>query len=131
MEKYTTFYLYETILIIHKLSYNIDLRLDTRMMKFAHSCLNHCNSVCKSLLSAKLHCIKSTFAANYKSLSYECKICQDDWFKNKNKKNKNKNTFISEKKCNVIIIFIKYVTYNYFLETAIMGTAANTSATKF
>ena len=39
-------------------------------------------------------------------------------------KNKNKNTFISEKKCNIIIIFIKYVTYNYFLETAIMGSAA-------
>ena len=42
---------------------------------------------------------------------------------NKNK-NKNKNTFISEKKCNIIIIFIKYVTYNSFLETAIMGSAA-------
>ena len=39
-------------------------------------------------------------------------------------KNKNKNTFISEKKCNIIIIFIKYVTYNSFLETAIMGSAA-------
>ena len=39
-------------------------------------------------------------------------------------KNKNKNTFISEKKYNIIIIFIKYVTYNSFLETAIMGTAA-------
>ena len=37
---------------------------------------------------------------------------------------KNKNTFISEKKCNIIIIFIKYVTYNSFLETAIMGSAA-------
>ena len=35
-----------------------------------------------------------------------------------------KNTFISEKKCIIIIIFIKYVTYNSFLETAIMGTAA-------
>ena len=50
------------------------------MMKFVHSCLTHCNSVCKSLLSAKLHCIKSTFAGNYKHLSYKCKICQDDWF---------------------------------------------------
>ena len=49
-------------------------------MKFVHSCLNHCNSVCKSLLSAKLHCTKSTFAANYKHLSYKYKICQDDWF---------------------------------------------------
>ena len=39
-------------------------------------------------------------------------------------KNKNKNTFISEKKYNIIIIFIMYVTYNSFLETAIMGTAA-------
>ena len=50
------------------------------MMKFVYSCLNHCNSVCKSLLSAKLHCIKSTFAANYKHLSNKYKICQDDWF---------------------------------------------------
>ena len=39
-------------------------------------------------------------------------------------KNKNKNTFISEKKYNIIIIFIKYIAYNSFLETAIMGTAA-------
>ena len=39
-------------------------------------------------------------------------------------KNKNKNTFISEKKYNIIIIFVKYVTYNSFLETTIMGTAA-------
>ena len=59
---------------------NIDLQLDTRVLKFVHSCLNHCNSVCKSLLSAKLHCIKSTFAANYKYLSYKYKICQDYWF---------------------------------------------------
>ena len=41
-----------------------------------------------------------------------------NYYKNENK---NKNTFISEKKCNIIIIFIKYVTYNSFLETAIMG----------
>ena len=50
------------------------------MLKFVHSCLNHCNSVCKSLLPAKIHCIKSTFAANYKYLSYKYNICQDDWF---------------------------------------------------
>ena len=50
------------------------------MMKFVHSCLNHCNSMYKSLLSAKLHCIKSTFAANYKYLSYKHTVCQDDWF---------------------------------------------------
>ena len=39
-------------------------------------------------------------------------------------KNNNKNTFISKKKYNIIIIFIKYKTYNSFLETAIMGTVA-------
>ena len=49
-------------------------------MKYVHLCLNHCKSVCKSLLSVKLHCTKSTFAANYKHLSYTYKICQDDWF---------------------------------------------------
>ena len=53
-------------------------------MKFVHSCLNHCNSVCRSLLSAKLYCIKSKFAANYKHLSYKYKICQDDWFMDRN-----------------------------------------------
>ena len=66
--------------IIHNLSYNIDLQLDTRMMTFVYLCLNHCNSVCKSFLSAKLHCIKSTFAAKYKHLSFKYKICRDDWF---------------------------------------------------
>ena len=66
--------------IIHNLSYNIDLQPDTRVFKFVHSCLNLCSIVCKSLLSAKLFCIKSTFAANYKYLSYKYKICQDDWF---------------------------------------------------
>ena len=50
------------------------------MLTFVHSCLNHFYSVCKSLLSAKLHCIKSNLAANYKYLSYKYKICQDDWF---------------------------------------------------
>ena len=32
------------------------------------------------MLSVKLHCTKSIFAANYKHLSYTYKICQDDWF---------------------------------------------------
>ena len=57
------------------------------------------------------------------SLRSRFNLIQFDSNKNKNK-NKNKNTFISEKKYNIIIIFIKYVTYNSFLETAIMGTAA-------
>ena len=50
------------------------------MLRFIHSCLNHCNSVGKSLLLDKLQCIIFTFAANYKYLSYKYKICQKDWF---------------------------------------------------
>ena len=35
-----------------------------------------------SLLSSKLHCIRSTFAATFKYLSnkYTCTISQDEWF---------------------------------------------------
>ena len=66
--------------IVHSLSYDIDHQLDTRMTKFVYSCLNHSNSVCRSLLSSKLHCVRSTFAANYKYLSYKYNISQDEWF---------------------------------------------------
>ena len=50
------------------------------MTKFVYSCLNHSNSVCRSLLSSKLHCVRSTFAANFKYLSYKYNISQDEWF---------------------------------------------------
>ena len=66
--------------IVHSLSYDIDHQLDTRMTKFVYSCLNHSNSVCRSLLSSKLHCVRCTFAANYKYLSYKYNISQDEWF---------------------------------------------------
>ena len=33
------------------------------------------------MLSAKLHCIKSTFASNYKYLSYRYNASHDDWYK--------------------------------------------------
>ena len=49
------------------------------MTKFADSCLNHSNSVCRSLLSSKLHCVRSTFATNFKYLSSEYNISQDEW----------------------------------------------------
>ena len=50
------------------------------MTKFVYSCLNHCNCVCRSLLSSKLQCVWSTFAANFKYLSYKYNISQDEWF---------------------------------------------------
>ena len=55
--------------IVHNLSYNINFQIDTRMIKFIHSCLNHSNIVCKSIVLPKLYCIKSTFGSNYKYLS--------------------------------------------------------------
>ena len=57
--------------IVHNLSYDIDHQLDTRMTKFVYYCLNHSNSVCRSLLSSNLHGARSTFAANFKYLSYK------------------------------------------------------------
>ena len=38
------------------------------------------NSVCRSLSSSKLHCVRSTFAVNFKYLSYKYNIYQDSWF---------------------------------------------------
>ena len=58
----------------------VDHQLDTRMTKFVYSCLNHSNRVCRSLLASKLHCVRSTFAANFKYLSYNYNISQDEWF---------------------------------------------------
>ena len=68
--------------IVHSLSYDIDHHLDNRMTKFVYSCLTHSNSVCRSLLSLKLHCVRSTFAANFKYLSYKYNIPQDESFTN-------------------------------------------------
>ena len=56
--------------IVHQLSYDIDHQLETRMITLVHMCLNHSNHICRSIISSKLHCIKSTFASNYKYLSY-------------------------------------------------------------
>ena len=56
-------------------------QLETRMVKFVHLCLNHCNHVCRSIISSKLHCIKATFASNYKYLSYRYNISHSDWYK--------------------------------------------------
>ena len=52
------------------------------MIKFIHSCLNHSNIVCKSIVLSKLYCINSTFGSNYKYLSCKYRISQDDWYSN-------------------------------------------------
>ena len=66
--------------IVHNLSYNLDSQIDTRMIKFIHSCLNHSNIVCKSIILSKLYCVKCTFGSNYKYLSCKYGISQDDWY---------------------------------------------------
>ena len=52
------------------------------MIKFIHSCLNHSNIVCKSIVLSKLYCIKCTFGSNYKYLSCIYQISQDDLYTN-------------------------------------------------
>ena len=68
--------------IVHNLSYNLDFQIDTRSIKFIHSCLNHSNIVCNSIVLSKLYCIKSTFGSSYKYLSCKYQISQDDWYSN-------------------------------------------------
>ena len=55
--------------IVHNLSYDIDLQLDTRMLKFVHLGLNHSNNVCKLILLSKLCSLQFTIASNYRYLS--------------------------------------------------------------
>ena len=66
--------------IIHNLSNNIDLMLESRIMKFTHTLLNHCNTVCKQLLLSKLNCMNSTFARNYNYLCYKYELTDKDWY---------------------------------------------------
>ena len=65
--------------IVHTLSYDIDLQLDTIIIKFVHLGLNHSNNVCKSILLSKLCCLQSPFASNYRYLSSKNNISHD-WF---------------------------------------------------
>ena len=69
--------------IVHNLSYNLDFQIDTRMIMFIHSCLNHNNIVCKSIVLSKHYCVKSTFRSKYKYLSCKYGIPQDDWYTTK------------------------------------------------
>ena len=49
--------------IVHNLSYDIDLYLDTRMLIFFPFGMDHSNNVCKSILISKLCYFQSTFAS--------------------------------------------------------------------
>ena len=68
-------------LIVHNISYNLDVCLDLRMIKFVYTALNHSNEICHNLLHTKLNCMRSTFSENYQYLSYKYQLSDRDWYK--------------------------------------------------
>ena len=64
--------------MVHNLSSNINVVLETRVIKFIHNSLTH-NNVCRQLLLSKLFCKNSCFADNYRFLSYKYEISASDW----------------------------------------------------
>ena len=68
--------------IVHILSYNLDFQIETRIINFIHSCLNHGNIVCKSIVLSKFYFVNSTVESNYKYLSCKYGISHDDWYSN-------------------------------------------------
>ena len=70
--------------IVHGISNDIDVLLEKRIIKFIHNSLGHTNNMCRQLLLTKLHCVNSTFADNYKYLSYKYGITDPEWFSDLN-----------------------------------------------
>ena len=69
--------------IMYNLSSDIRLQLDTRIVTYIYIyiyALNSSNCVSRSLLQSKLHCSGSTFASNYRHLSYKYNVCEEDLF---------------------------------------------------
>jgi len=66
--------------IIHKLTNDIDILLEKRILKFVHASLNHKNYVCKMIMLSKLYCINSTIADNYRYLSFKYGFLDQDWY---------------------------------------------------
>ena len=67
-------------IIVHNLSYNFDVYLDMRIIKFEYNVLNHSNEICHNLLQTKLNCMRSTFSENYQYLSYKYQLSDRDWY---------------------------------------------------
>ena len=67
-------------IIVHNLSYNFDVCLDMRIMKFVHYALNHSNEICHNLLHTKLNCMRSTISENCQYLSYKHQLSDRDWY---------------------------------------------------
>ena len=70
--------------IVHNLSYNFDVCLYMRIIKFVYNALSHSNEICHNLLHTKLSCMRSTFSENYQYLSYKYQLTDRDWYNDTN-----------------------------------------------
>ena len=68
--------------IVHNLSYNLDFQIETRMIKFIHSYLNHSNIICESIVLSNFYSVNSTVESKYKYLLCKYGISHDDWYTN-------------------------------------------------
>ena len=85
------------------------------MIKFIHSCLNHRNIVCKSIVLSKHYCIKFTFVSNYKYLSCKYGISQDDWYTNLSQLVKKVNMKCHEEIQHSNVVFFCFFLYRKIL----------------
>ena len=70
-------------IIVHNLSIDISLLLEKRMLKFIFNALNH-SLTCSSLLHTVLNSKHSSFADNFRYLSYKYHLEFSDWHRNLN-----------------------------------------------
>ena len=64
--------------IVHNLSSDCKKLLEKRIIKFIHNALNN-NNMCAQILKVKLRCKNSSFADNYRYLSYKYNLTNSDW----------------------------------------------------
>ena len=64
--------------IVHNLSSDCKKLLENRIIKFIHNALN-INNMCAQILKVKLRCKNSSFADNYRYLSYKYNLTNSDW----------------------------------------------------
>ena len=108
------------------MSYNIDLQLDTRMLKFVNSYLNHCNNVCKSLLSPKLHCINpiqhrvvyALYDISWDPFRPHCVFENYTAFCNKNRYSDKISCFHLNSEKNYSKLFFRKLVMDYFIITS-------------
>ena len=64
--------------IVHNLSSDCKKLLEKLIIKFIHNALNN-NNMCAQILKVKLRCKNSSFADNYRYLSYKYNLTNSDW----------------------------------------------------